>query len=72
MQQQFTWNLQHEHQVRREWQKLARIRLKDMVNKTANEPPEEIITWMIDEINASLKYMRENNADFKERSKETS
>ena len=58
--------------MRREWQKLARIRLKDMVNKTANEPPEEIITWMIDDINASLKYMRENNEDFKERSKETS
>ena len=59
----------NEDQVKREWQKLTRIRLKDMINKAINEHPETIITWMTDDIHTRLKCMRENDKEFKKRSK---
>uniref|UniRef100_A0A7C8Z4D6 Uncharacterized protein n=1 Tax=Opuntia streptacantha TaxID=393608 RepID=A0A7C8Z4D6_OPUST len=59
----------NEDQVKREWQKLTRIRLKDMINKAVNEYPEKIITWMIDDIHTRLKCMRDNDKEFKKHSK---
>jgi len=54
--------------VKRECQKLTRVRLKDMVSKAAKEPLDKIITWMTDDIRASLKDMRKNDEEFKKRS----
>lgn len=50
MQQPFTWDPRHEALVRKEWQEKLRVRLKDMVNKVAEDPPEKIIPWMTDDI----------------------
>ena len=69
MQTQFTWDPQHDVEVKRECQKLTRVRLKDMVSKAAKEPLDKIITWMTDDIRASLKYMTENDEEFKKRYK---
>ena len=65
MQHQFTWDPQHEAQVKKEWQENVRVRLKDMVNKVANEPPDKIITWMMDDVGAALKCKREIDEEFK-------
>ena len=45
------------------------VRVKDLVNKAAKEPPEKIIPWMTDDVRSSLKYKREIDEDFKKRSK---
>ena len=67
-QQQFTWDPQHEALVRKEWREKVHVRLKDLVNKAAKEPPEKIIRWMTDYVCASLKYKRETNEEFNKRS----
>jgi len=38
-----------------------------MVNNAANEPADEIITWMMDDVRALLKYKRETDEEFKKR-----
>uniref|UniRef100_A0A7C9DCG1 Uncharacterized protein n=2 Tax=Opuntia streptacantha TaxID=393608 RepID=A0A7C9DCG1_OPUST len=65
---QFTWDPQLDAEVKRQWQKLASTRLKDMVAKAAKEPMDKLITWMSDDIRRSLKCMRETDEDFKKRS----
>jgi len=54
--------------VKRQWQKLASERFKDMLAKVAKEPMDKIITWMTDDIRRSLKHMRETDEEFKKRS----
>jgi len=39
-----------------------------MVNKTANEGSDKIITWMTDDVRAALKYKRKTDEEFKKRS----
>ena len=68
MQTQFTWDPQLDAEVKRQWQKLASKRLKDMVAKAAKEPMDKLITWMSDNIRRSLKRMRETDEEFKKRS----
>ena len=68
MQQKFIWDPQHEARVGWKWKEKTRVRLKDFVNKAVNEDPNKIITWMTDDIRASLKYRRENDEEFKRRS----
>jgi len=71
MEHQFISDPKHEALVRKEWQEKVHVRLKDMVNKAANEPPDEIITWMTDDVHAVLKYKSKTDEEFKKRSERT-
>lgn len=64
---QFTWDPQHEALVKGKWQEMVRVRLKDMVNKAANEPPHKIISWTTDDVRTSLKHKRKTDEEFKKR-----
>ena len=65
VQERFTWDPEHEDLVRREWQQKVRVRLKDIVHKTAKDPPEKIIHCMTDSLH---KTKRETDEEFKKRS----
>ena len=54
--------------VRREWQQKVRVRVKGIVNKAMRGSPDKIITWMTDDLRASLRNKRETDEEFKKRS----
>jgi len=68
MQERFTWDPKHEALVRKEWQQKVRVRVKDMVNKAGKDPPEKIISWMTDDLRASLKNKSKTDKEFKNQS----
>ena len=43
MQLKFTWDPQHEAEVRKQWKDKMRVRVKDLVNQALNEDPNKII-----------------------------
>ena len=45
-----------------------RVMVKDIVNKAGRSPPDKIITWMTDNLRASLQTRRETDEEFKKRS----
>lgn len=45
-----------------------RVRVKDTMNKAVRGSPEKIITWMTDDLGASLQNKRETDEEFKKRS----
>ena len=67
VQEQFTWDPQHEDLVRREWQQKVRVRLKDIVHKAAKDPPNKILHWMTVDIRTSLHTRRDTDEEFKKR-----